>query len=62
VARRGHGKSPRKQVVEEEKLEAGEEEERPVKKGKKTPHPKAFQFDQPLIHLGRHPLVQRAKK
>ena len=38
VARRGHGKSPRKAVVEEEKLEETEEEKRPVKKGKKTPH------------------------
>jgi len=62
VARRGHGKSPLKPVVEE-KLEETEEEKRPVKKGKKTPPPEEdFQFTQPLINLGRHPLIQRAKK
>ena len=42
VARRGHGKSARKGVVEEEKAEAGEVEERPVKKGKTTPHPNSI--------------------
>ena len=61
VARRGHGKSPRKpvDVVEEET----EEEKRAVKKAKKeTPPAEAFQFSQPLINLGRHPLILRAKK
>ena len=39
MARRGHGKSPCKVVVEEEKAEESEVEERPAKKGKKTPSP-----------------------
>jgi len=42
VARRGHGKSPRKQIWQEEEKESLEEkeEERPAKKGKKAPPPK----------------------
>ena len=63
VARRGHGKSPRKAVVDEDKLEESDEEKRAVKKGKNTPPPEEdFQFTQPRINLGRHPLIQRAKK
>ena len=61
VARRGHGKSPCKVVVEEEKAEESEVEERPVKKREEDP-PEAFQYDQSFIRLSRHPVIQRAVK
>ena len=64
VARRGHGKSPRKAIVQEEGESREEkEEERPCKKGKKAhPPPEAFVWDQPMIRLKRHRLVERCKK
>ena len=44
VARRGHGKSPRKSIVQEEEESREEiEEERPCKKGKKAP-PRSFRM------------------
>jgi len=50
-------------VQEEGESREEKEEERPCKKGKKAhPPPEAFVWDQPMIRLKRHRLVERCKK
>ena len=65
VAGEGHGKSPRinTPIEQDRSEEASDEEERPPKKGKKeAPPPEAFKWDQPMIRMKRHKVVERSKK